>query len=145
MQSEMAYCKILPDSGNIISNWVCEMLGFDNSWVGDNYTIGIELEGKMIAGIIFNNYRKNCDVTLTIYSNNPRWCNKRILKYVFGVCFNKLNCRRVSVLVSKDNAKSLKLCKHLGFKVEGLLRQFRDNGEDCYFMGMLKTENKWNE
>jgi len=31
----------------------------------------------------------------------------------------------------------------LGFKIEGLLRRFREDGSDCYFLGLLKEERKF--
>lgn len=143
LKSEQGYCSIIPDCNGVIAKWVCDGLGYDTNWIGDNYTIGIKNKKNIIAGLIFNNYRDNVEVWLTIYSVSPYWCNKKILRYIFKTCFETLKCERVSVLVSKDNSKSLSLCKRLGFKIEGLLRRYRENGKDCYIMGMLKEENKW--
>lgn len=142
-KSVPALYKIMPDCNGVIAKWVCDGLGEDTEWIGDNYTFGICRQGKMVAGIILNNYRQDLDVWLTIYSVDPRWCVKSVLKYTFLVCFKTLDCKRVNVLVSKDNIKSLSLCERLGFVKEGLLRQYREDGKDCYFMGMLKKECKW--
>ena len=143
MNKEAELYKIMPDCQGVIAKWVCDGLGENTDWIGDNYTFGICRQGKMVAGIILNNYRKDLDVWLTIYSVSPRWCVKSVLKYTFLVCFKTLNCKRVNVFVSKDNHKSLSLCERLGFKKEGLLRQYRENGQDCYILGMLKKECKW--
>lgn len=135
--------KIIPDSGGLLKNWICDGLGETSDWVGENYTIGILYDNKLIGGLIFNNYRVNVDIWLTIYTLNPKWCSRSVLRYIFTTCFETLKCKRVGVLVSKDNSKSLSLCQRLGFKIEGLLRQYRENGTDCYILGMLKEENKW--
>ena len=143
MSMEQEYYKIMPDSGGIIKKWICDGLGENTNWVGDSFTFGVCYRGKMVAGLIFNNYRANLDLWMTIYSISPKWCSKSVLKYIFTTCFEALNCKRANVLVSKDNHKSLSLCERLGFKKEGLLRQYRENGDDCYIMGMLKKECRW--
>ena len=143
LKSEPVLYKIMPDFDGVIQKWICDGLKEDTDWIGDSYTFGICYKGKMVGGIILNNYRKDLDVWLTIYSVSPHWCVKSVIKYTFKTCFEALYCKRVNILVSKDNIKSLSLCERLGFVKEGLLRQYREDGKDCYFMGMLKKECKW--
>ena len=143
MKSEQALCRIIADLDGSIAKWVCDGLEYDTDWIGANVTMGIVLDGKLIAGIIFNNIRPNIDVWLTIYATDKRWCNRRVLRCVFNLAFNQMGCRRVSLCVSKDNEVSKRLVEGLGFVYEGLLRQYRDNGDDCYLYGMLKNECKW--
>jgi len=143
LKSEPVLYKIMPDFNGVIQKWICDGLKENTDWIGDSYTFGICYKGKMVGGVILNNYRKDLDVWLTIYSVSPHWCAKSVIKYTFKTCFEALNCKRVNILVSKDNIKSLSLCERLGFVKEGLLRQYREDGKDCYFMGMLKKECKW--
>lgn len=143
LKPEAALYRIMPDCDGAILRWVCNGLRENTEWVGDSYTFGVCYKGRMVAGIILNNYRKNKDVWLTIYSTDKHWCVKSVLKYTFKTCFETLNCDRVNILVDVDNQKSLSLCERLGFVKEGLLRQYREDGKDCYFMGMLKKECKW--
>lgn len=132
-----------PDETGEVARWVCAGLGDKIEDYGANLTIGVYLGTMLIAGIIMNDHRKNVDVWLTIYSINKRWCTKAVIKYVFGIVFNLMNCRRCNIFISKDNHESLSMCERLGFKKEGLLRQYRENGADCYVLGMLKQECKW--
>lgn len=141
MTSDLVYCK--PDDTGYVIKWVCDGLGDKVEEYGPNLTIGVYLGKILIAGIIMNDLRNNLDVWLTIYSTNKRWCTKSVIKYVFGIVFNLMNCRRCNIFISKDNHKSLSLCERLGFKKEGLLRQYRENGTDCYILGMLKRECVW--
>lgn len=131
-------CK--PDTSGQVLKWVCDGLGDTPEDYGANLTIGVWLDDKLVAGIILNDHRPHIDVWMTIYSVNKRWCTKAVIKYVFNIVFDLMDCRRASVFVSKDNHKSLKLALGVGFKVEGLLRQYRDNGDDCYVLGILKQE-----
>lgn len=132
-----------PDDTGGVLKWVCDGLGDDVADYGANLTIGVWLGNILIAGIILNDLRNNLDVWLTIYSTNKRWCTKSVVKYVFKIVFELMNCRRCNVFISKDNHASLSLCERLGFKKEGLLRQYRENGTDCYVLGMLKQECRY--
>lgn len=143
MNSETEYYRITSDDDGFVTKWVCDGLGEDYNWVGSHVTMGVYLQNQLIAGIIFNDIRPNCDVWLTIYSTNKRWCTRRVLMIAFNLVFNKMNCRRCSIFVSKDNEPSKNLVEKLGWKREGLLRQYRDNGDDCYVYGMLKDECIW--
>ena len=111
-----------------------------------SYTLGLSrfpLNGKTIAGVLLNDVRHGRDVWMTIYSSDKWWATKSVIKYVFGIVFHLMECKRASVFVSVGNTKSFDMCQRLGFKKEGCLRQYRDNGEDCYVMGMLKQECQW--
>lgn len=138
-----SYNQIGADRDGYVTKWVCDGLGEDINWVGDHVTMAVHRDGKLIAGIIFNDIRPNSDVWLTIYSTDKRWCSRRVLRCVFDLVFGEMNCRRASLFVSKDNEPSKKMVESLGFVREGLLRQYRDNGTDCYVYGMLKNECKW--
>ena len=135
--------KILPDINNLITNWVCQGLEFDTRWLKNYQTFGFSQNNKMVGGLIFHDIRIGQDVWWTIYSTDKRWCNRRMLRQMFSFAFSRLKCKRINILVNKDNQNCLKLVTKLGFKKEGLLRSFRENGEDCYILGILKTECKW--
>jgi len=105
--------------------------------------VNISLGGQTIAGVLINDIRPKRDCWLTIYSTSERWATRRVMRYVFGIVFKMIEAERCSVFVSADNNKSLNMCLRLGFKQEGLLRQFRDDGKDCIALGMLKNECKW--
>lgn len=130
-------------NGGEVLNWVCKGLDENPAEYGNNIALGLYLEDKLIAGVIFNDIRPNRDVWLTIYSENKKWCNKRILRLIFDFIFDKIGAERASAFVSKDNEPSINLVEKLGFVREGLLRHYRDNGKDCFVYGMLKSECKW--
>ncbi len=143
MSWEPGLCRIVADTDGSIAKWVCDGLKEDTRWIGGNVTMGIVFDGKLIAGIIFNDIRHGRDVWLTIYSTNKRWCTRRVLRAVFDLAFDVMDCKRISLFVSKDNEPSINLVEGLGFVREGLLRQYRDNGDDCFVYGMLKPDCKW--
>ena len=137
------FSKIITDKDNIITKWVCERLGYGTCWLQNYITFGIVRNEKIIAGLIFHDIHLGDDVSWTIYSTDKHWCTKKIIKFFMKMAFEYYQCRRINILVNTDNDKCLKLVTGLGFKTEGLLRQFRENGQDCYILGLLKSENKY--
>jgi len=136
-------CKTFLDlKGNVVS-WVGENLGEDKDWIGQNITLGIEKNAKLLGGVVFHNIRPKIDVWLTIYTTDKKWCNKRTLRAIFDIAFNFLESRRVSVRVDALNKKSRKLVEGLGFQKEGVLRFYEDNGNDSVVYSMLKNECIW--
>ena len=137
------YSEIVPDNYNIICEWICRELKLGTDWLTNYRTFGIMRNNKIIAGLIFHNARFGQDVWWTIYSTDKHWCNRRILKEFMHEAFINLKCRRINLLVDTDNESCLEFVKRLGFKIEGLLRQYRDNGKNCYILGLLKSETKY--
>lgn len=135
--------EIIEDKTGSITDWVCAELQLGRGWLGKHITFGFSLCGKLIGGIIFHDYRPDIEIWWTIYTTDKRWCNRRLLKFLFSMAFNYLKCRRISLSVSQENQNCINLVKKLGFKQEGLLRNYRDDGTDGCIFGMLKSECKW--
>ncbi len=135
--------SIIQDRENLIAGWVCRNLGFEVEDLGDNYTLGFEENGRLLGGLVFHNYRPGTDVWWTIYTISPRWCSRRVLRFIFDMAFRRLGCRRISLMADASNRRCLSLVKRMGFEEEGCLRAFRDNGEDGIILGMLKSECRW--
>lgn len=139
----MSGCKVYVDANGDIMRWVCKGLSYDANWVGENLTFGFAFNNRMVGGLIFNQYRPHHDVWWTIFACDKHWCTRAVLRQMFSEAFNELDCRRINLLVSKKNKHSLNFVRRLGFKKEGILRQFREDGDDCYILGMLKQECQW--
>lgn len=139
--SEQVLCRA--DTTGRVINFVAEGLGDSVSDYIPALAIGLYKDGALIGGVLINDIRPQRDCWLTIYTTTPYWAKRHVLRYIFGIVFNLIGAKRCSVLVSKSNAKSFDMCQRLGFIEEGILRQYRDNGEDCHVMGMLKQECKW--
>ena len=138
----MSY-HIYNDINGMIAEWICRGLGFDINTIGKNLTFGFAYNNRMVGGLMFHNLRRHCDVWWTIFTTEKYWCNRGMLKQMFALAFLKMDCRRISVLVKKNNRQALNLVKRLGFKKEGILRKFDDYGDDCYVFGMLREECPW--
>lgn len=141
MNLERVLCK--PDMTLATAVFVAHGLK-DN--VGDYlpcFSINISLGGQTIAGVLINDIRPKRDCWLTIYSISERWATRAVIRYVFRIVFHLIGAERCSVYVRADNQKSLKMCLRLGFKQEGLIREWGYDGGDCVMLGMLKSECRW--
>ncbi len=140
MSRATASCKVVADEGDVVTRYVCAGLGYDTAWLDEHFSIGFVLGGRLIGGLIYHNIRPGRDVWWTLYTTDKRWCTRRILNFMFGLAFEHFGCRRISMSADIDNAACLKLALRLGFKAEGVLRGFRDNGKDAVIMGILQQE-----
>lgn len=135
--------SILRDSGKQIVRWVCRGLQDNPDDYGtDCFALGFVEQGRLIGGLIFHGISQR-ELWWSIYTTTPLWCNKRVLRFCFDLAFNVLGVRRINLLISTSNVQSLSFCTRLGFQIEGIKRQARDNGEDAFCLGMLKSECKF--
>lgn len=144
MNKQAASCKIVYDSDGSIKNYICRNLSISADWVGqESMTLGFVVCGQLVGGLIYHNIRLGCDLWWSIYTTSPKWCSKSILTQIFGIAFDVFGVRRISLLVKADNQRCINLIERLGFKREGCLRQFDDDGTDAYIYGILQSENQW--
>ena len=105
--------------------------------------IGSVTDDMQIMGVVvYSRWTKhNCE--MSVASVTPRFMTRAFLKVVFGYPFNELGMARVTAVVEADNHKALDMNRGLGFKDEGILRNWYGEGRDGVVMGMLKDECKW--
>lgn len=124
-----------------VSRWVAERI--DEEFIGKVNTLGLEEDGKLIAGVVFNQYTGPGIMAHVAADPTKRWMNRDFLYRAFAYPFIQLECRRVTGLVRVDNLPAQKFDEHLGFKREGVLRQACDDGSDLIVYGMLREECRW--
>ena len=144
MKQPEEFCSVFYD--NNLVDWICQGLKIDKKWLeGDYYTIGFKSGNKLLGGLIYHNIRPQRDLWVTIYTADKKWCNRRVLKIIFSLAFNFWQVERISISVSANNVSCIRLVEKLGFIKEGVFRKYMDDGSDCFFYGMLKSENEWSK
>jgi RimJ/RimL family protein N-acetyltransferase len=121
-----------------VVRWVGERVNEDA--FGQAVGIGLEEDGELIAGVVFNMYTGPSISMHVAAVPGRRWMTKEYLRRCFAYPFIQLNCRRITGLVRVDNFVAQKFDEHLGFKREGLVREACDDGTDMILYGMLKSE-----
>lgn len=113
---------------------------------GDFQALGILMQKRPVAGIVYNNFRRmghGNDVFLSIYSETPEWATRSTLRAIFTYPFVTAGCVRCTAVVREGNARSIDLVKRLGFVREGVLRRGFNGKSNAFVFGMLKDECRW--
>lgn len=140
MNREAASCKIVTDQNDVITRWVCDHLQTGDTWLGEHFTVGFVRGGKLIGGLIYHDCRPGRDVWWTLYTEDKHWCTRKVLRFIFSVAFDYFGCRRISLLTGINNIKCIKLAYKLGFRAEGVLREYGDDGTDTVIMALHKQQ-----
>lgn len=123
--------------------WVGQRIDEDD--FGQAEAIGLEQDGELIAGVVFNWYTGPSISMHVAAEPGRRWMTRDYLYRVFAYPFLQVGCRRVTGLVREDNLDAQRFDEHLGFKREGLIRQGASDGSNLILYGMLKEECRWLE
>ena len=123
-----------------ISSWVGERL--DTVFPPDVVAIGLARKGKIIAGVVYHNYRPPKNIEMSIAADSPRWGGKSTLEVFFNYPFKQLGCSRVTAITDAGNQHTRDFLTRLGFVQEGVLRDANPD-DDAVIYGLLKTECKW--
>lgn len=115
----------------------------DESNFGDAAAIGLEEDGRLIAGVVYNIYNGPSICMHVAAESGKRWLNRDFLFAAFAYPFIQLGCFRVTGLVRADNIEAKRFDEHLGFKQEGVIRKGASDGTDMILYGMLKEECRW--
>lgn len=106
-----------------------------------NPTAIMLIEGdRMLACVLFTDYDE-VNIGIHVASDGSRkWLNREYLRACFAYPFEQLKVRRVTGLVAASNAAALRFDLHLGFTLEGRLRNAAQDGSDLLVLGMLRHE-----
>lgn len=126
------------DQPERVGEWVRQRVGHVRSW-GPSQAIGLEKDGELIAGVVFNFY-SGCDIAMHVASvPGKRWMTKEYLKACFAYPFITLGVRRITGYVPAKSKDVLAFDEHLGFKREGLMRDALPD-DDVVILGMTRKE-----
>lgn len=126
-----------------VGEWVGEQLGFESGFDSAK-AIGIERDGNLIGGAVYNYWFPGVDIRMHIAgAHGEPWLSRSILNALFYYPFVELGLRRITYPIAASNAASLKLARHFGTVHEGTIRHGWLNGDDLLVFGMLREECRW--
>jgi L-amino acid N-acyltransferase YncA len=123
-----------------VAAWCAQRIPHFVGWANDPQAIGWERAGELRAGVVYTEY-SGANIVTAIALDEPM--TRKFLITVLWYPFVQLKTHRITALVERANMKSLRLCEHLGFKLEGILREAAIDGGDILLLGMLRSECKW--
>lgn len=104
--------------------------------------IGVEKDGKLIAAVIYTNYRDHM-IEMHIASVDKRWATRHNLKVFFSYPFSQLKLDRVQAITAASNEGAISMLGRLGFSREGYHPKAYDGGVDAISFGLLKPDCRW--
>lgn len=123
--------------------WVGARVDEEN--FGPAEAIGLEEDGELIAGVVYNLYNGPNICMHVAAVPGRRWVTRDYLFRCFAYPFLQLQCNRVTGLVRADNLTAQRFDEHLGFRQEGVVRRGATDGTSMILYGMLKEECRWLE
>lgn len=136
--------RILWDDRGRVLRFVSERVDAE-SWNDGAQAIGLEHDGKLVAGVVYEN-KSGANIMMHVASDGSRhWMTPAYLSACFRYPFIQEGCNRITGLVRADNVDAQRFDEHLGFKREGQLRAACTDGTDLIVYGMLKTECRFIE
>ena len=136
--------KMLFNHSREVGEWVRERVPNVPDW-GPFEALGIVDGTRIVAGVVYNHFAEaNIEMSVAA-EEGVRWLSRDALFGFFYYPFVTLKCRRVtSTIKSSPEQKSVrKFCQHVGFKYEGVVREFYRDGRDAVIYGMLRRECRW--
>jgi RimJ/RimL family protein N-acetyltransferase len=135
--------QIIHGQNDRVTEWVSRLVAEDD--FGPSVAIGLEEDGQLIAGVVYNLYTKSGINMHVAAVPGKRWMTRDYLYACFAYPFLSARCHRVTGLVREDNLAAQKFDEHLGFKREGLIRMGCEDGTNMILYGMLRSECRWLE
>lgn len=109
--------------GELVARWVMSAIG---SYTENMTAIGWQTDGRLIAGVAFENFNgNNMFGHQRIDKSPPRSFWIAVSDYIFNFC----KVKRFTATVECDNEKAIELNKHIGFEIEATLKDAGRNGD----------------
>lgn len=125
----------------IVGPWVCARTG--GEWQANRgATIGLAEDGKLIAGVVFEDHNGPNVMMHVAAKPGARWMTRDYLWICFDYPFNQLGCRRITGLVPSSKPSVLDFDKHLGFEYEATLEGAHPDG-DLIVLKMTREKCRW--
>lgn len=127
--------KIVGDLVNAI------VVGDGGNHVDDYLSMGVHVDGSLVGGTLYHNwYSAHGVVELTSASLDPRWLTRPVIRAMFFLPFQLLDCQACVLRVRSDNARMIKIARKFGFDEHVIPRLF---GRDVDMHVFVMTDDAW--
>lgn len=134
----MTNSRLVFDDKDRVGSWVADQVGQSCTW-GEFYAMGAEVNGELVSGLVFNNIMET-NATCHIACSKPNKLFLELLDHGFLYAFQSCKLRRLTGFVEANNHKALKLDQHIGFEIEGVMKEAGTGGQDMIVL-VLWPEN----
>ncbi len=127
-----------------VSQWVLKQLRGAVSSFGHCAAIGVESEGRLIAGLVYHDYKPIYhSIQMSVAAERgSNWLNREVLEHFFSYPFRQLKCKSVHIACARNNKHAKQFVARIGFRPAGLLRRGFGTA-DAVLYDMLPEECRW--
>lgn len=130
-----------------VSNWVIKQLDWPGIKLptdfGPHVSFGVMEEGRALAGIVFNRFRKmpyGNDISVTVAAASPRWAQRAVLQHLIDYAFLTSGCVRLSATTREGNERVARFLRGIGFRKEGVARRAFGGKSNAILWSLLPHE-----
>lgn len=104
-------------------------------------TVAVLRNGDIAAVAAYSRFiGPDCWISI---AGDGRWLTKSVIPYFFKYPFNQLGCRRLSAFCRESNVHAIEFAERFGFRREGTMRAYFEDGANCVVLGLLREECQW--
>lgn len=108
--------------------------------------MGIMDGSDLIAVTMYHDYVPLHSIQASFASISPRWATRNTLRRMFAYPFRQMSVKIMYAIVAHKNTKNNEIMKRIGFSLDGVIRNYYNEGEDdASWYSMKKNECKWLE
>ncbi len=123
--------------------WAKDVLGIENPTGFCRALSAVDSEGRFAFVVVLSNFSKRNIDMHTAAICGAQWASPReslrMFNGVFNYAFEQLRASRVTGLVRAKNEDARRFDEHLGFKLEGIMREAFEDDNLCVY-GFLASE-----
>jgi len=131
--------ELIYGQDEVVAAWASSRLG--TAIVRPYVAIGVGDGSGLHAAMVFNDFT-GANIEITVASDPNGW-TRQAVREAFAYPFRQAGCRRLTMRTRADHAVMLDIADRLGFRREGVLREFYDDGCDAIVFGLLRSECRW--
>lgn len=132
------------DTGNrAMATWTARLIPYVDDRpalpFGECECVGVERDRRLIACAVFHAYDPASSTMMcSMAATTPMWARPEIVLDILAVPFEMVRVRKLYTMIRSDNARVIKLNKHLGFKEEGRLSEHYGPRLHAVVLGMKR-------
>ena len=133
---------------DVLVPWVASRMEFDPMDYGPCTALGVWLDGEIVFGVVYNEFRENPQgnlMSVSVAQSRPGWATRRTLRDMFRYPFEQMNVTRLWTMASRRNKRARKINERVGFRFEGVQRRGWDGKVDAFMYSMMPEECRWLE
>lgn len=131
--------RVLLYADDFVAKWMAKQTGQE---IIPPYTaFGVlDPNGRLCGAMLFNGLDEG-SIEVSLFA--PRKVSRGLLRIAARYAFGQNGCNRITARTRVSNLRVRGFIEKVGFKQEGVLRAYYQDGDDAILYGLLRSECRW--